>query len=416
MATLITSLFSFNSIFLLSSSSLLALSARHYYLHHSPSNQHIQQSNRDLAQVETLRHFVKETDFSLEKVRIGEEENETGETIYMNTLITMPRKERLEKQRQKMLLLQQLDTSSSGSESELDSPLPLSREQMEQHEYGENSTTRQHRRMARKLVLCHGWGSSLMCYAPVIDELALKYDQIYAVDLLGWGNSSKVDPHSIGSTAEEIQHWWVNSLEKWRQSVGLEPGEFDLCGHSFGGFISSSYALHYPDNVNRLILVAPVGLAPWKPEFCEPKTWAQSLLAKCIWDYHQTPQKLLKMTGPFSRFAWNGLGKAVNYYGLDETMWNGFFFLHMDQSCGDVAFFKLLTRNGWELPLRDSLFQELQCPLRVIYGEDDWVNMEVGKELVEHRKHPEHATDAVYVPNMGHHLYFEMADKDFVHW
>lgn len=38
-----------------------------------------------------------------------------------------------------------------------------------------------------------------------------------------------------------------------------------LVGHSLGGFLSACYALKYPERVEKLILVSPVGL-PEKPD------------------------------------------------------------------------------------------------------------------------------------------------------
>jgi cardiolipin-specific phospholipase len=34
-----------------------------------------------------------------------------------------------------------------------------------------------------------------------------------------------------------------------------------LCGHSFGGYISSHYAYKYPDRVDNLFLLSTVGFA-----------------------------------------------------------------------------------------------------------------------------------------------------------
>ena len=50
------------------------------------------------------------------------------------------------------------------------------------------------------------------------------------------------------------------ALERWRERVGVEI--FNICGHSFGGYISSLYALKYPQRLNHLILADPWGYGP----------------------------------------------------------------------------------------------------------------------------------------------------------
>ena len=65
---------------------------------------------------------------------------------------------------------------------------------------------------------------------------------VYAFDLLGFGQSSRPKFDSAPDVAEEK---FVESIENWRKAVNLD--KFILMGHSFGGYLGSSYALKYPD-------------------------------------------------------------------------------------------------------------------------------------------------------------------------
>merc|ERR1711977_438959 len=87
------------------------------------------------------------------------------------------------------------------------------------------------------IVLLHGWGGALGYWALNIDALAEKYT-VYAIDWIGWGRSSRQTPPT--TDAHGIRDWWVDSLEQWRQAVGL--ARFELVGHSAGGAIAGFYA------------------------------------------------------------------------------------------------------------------------------------------------------------------------------
>lgn len=64
---------------------------------------------------------------------------------------------------------------------------------------------------------------------------------VYAFDLLGFGRSSRPPFPTDAALAEEQ---FVNSMERWRESVGLE--NMILLGHSLGGYLATSYAIQHP--------------------------------------------------------------------------------------------------------------------------------------------------------------------------
>ncbi len=76
------------------------------------------------------------------------------------------------------------------------------------------------------------------------------------LDLLGTGGSSR--PNFNLETPEECVDFFLNSIEEWRQKMGLN--QFYLVDHSFGGYISGLYAVKYTKYISKLILISPIGL------------------------------------------------------------------------------------------------------------------------------------------------------------
>ena len=104
------------------------------------------------------------------------------------------------------------------------------------------------------LVIIHGYGASGMIFYQLFKKLKKRY-HVYLLDLLGQGRSSR--PNFECKTDTEWENFFINSIEKWRNMIELK--DFNLIGHSFGGFISSRYALKYPEWINKLILWSPLG-------------------------------------------------------------------------------------------------------------------------------------------------------------
>jgi len=117
----------------------------------------------------------------------------------------------------------------------------------------------------RNLVILHGYGAGLGLFYRNFDGLSsVPGTRLYALDLLGMGNSSR--PHfSVHSKdpvdkIEEAEAFFIDALEEWRQAKKID--KMTLMGHSLGGYLSVNYCLKYPSHVDKLILVSPVGVPP----------------------------------------------------------------------------------------------------------------------------------------------------------
>ncbi|KAL8320043.1 hypothetical protein RB597_006677 [Gaeumannomyces tritici] len=114
------------------------------------------------------------------------------------------------------------------------------------------------------LVVVHGYGAGLGFFYKNFEPLSrVKGWKLYALDMLGMGNSSRPGfklPKSKDPIERtlEAEDWFVDSLEEWRRIRKIE--RFTLLGHSLGGYLAVSYAVKYPGRLNKLILASPVGI------------------------------------------------------------------------------------------------------------------------------------------------------------
>ncbi len=104
----------------------------------------------------------------------------------------------------------------------------------------------------RTVVLLHGKNMSGAYWAPTIKALTEQGYRVVVPDQIGFGKSSKPDGYQF--TFQELATNTHNLL-KTRAIV---------VGHSMGGMLATRYALMFPDDVEKLVLVNPIGLEDWK--------------------------------------------------------------------------------------------------------------------------------------------------------
>ncbi|UCE14717.1 MAG: alpha/beta hydrolase, partial [Candidatus Heimdallarchaeota archaeon] len=91
-----------------------------------------------------------------------------------------------------------------------------------------------------------GWGGDALIYIETLKPLEKIRTMVY-LEPRGIGHSQRVDhPHAYAMKE------YVEDLEALRRY--LQIPKIDLAGHSHGGFIALLYSIHYPENIERLLL------------------------------------------------------------------------------------------------------------------------------------------------------------------
>lgn len=102
------------------------------------------------------------------------------------------------------------------------------------------------------LLLLHGFDSSLLEFRHLIPRLEPQWP-LYAIDLLGFGFTAHL-PSAVVAPRTIRQHLYYT----WKSLIDRPV---TLLGASLGGAIAIDFALHYPDCVERLILIDSVGFS-----------------------------------------------------------------------------------------------------------------------------------------------------------
>jgi pimeloyl-ACP methyl ester carboxylesterase len=126
----------------------------------------------------------------------------------------------------------------------------------------------------RTVVLLHGKNFSGAYWAETIKALTAEGYRVVAPDQIGFGKSSKPAAYQFS-----FQTLAANT-RALLDSIKVRG--FVLVGHSMGGMLAARTALMYPERVERLVLVNPIGLEDWKlvaPYRTVEENFAQELRA-----------------------------------------------------------------------------------------------------------------------------------------
>ncbi|MGN7743823.1 alpha/beta fold hydrolase [Pseudomonas sp. 22526] len=108
----------------------------------------------------------------------------------------------------------------------------------------------------RSVVLMHGKNFCGATWDSSIKALSDAGYRVIAPDQIGFCTSSK---------PEHYQYSFQQLAQNTRQLLDrLGVQQVSLLGHSTGGMLATRYALQYPEQVQQLALVNPIGLEDWK--------------------------------------------------------------------------------------------------------------------------------------------------------
>lgn len=110
----------------------------------------------------------------------------------------------------------------------------------------------------RPILLIHGLGARASDWAPLIPQLSRAGYHVYALDLLGYGESPKPADGDFSLTGEE------RTIVNFMGALHLRQA--DVAGWSMGGWLAMLLALDHPEQVRRLLLFDSAGLY-FDPDF-----------------------------------------------------------------------------------------------------------------------------------------------------
>ena len=105
-------------------------------------------------------------------------------------------------------------------------------------------------------LLLHGKNFSSAYWEPTIDALRANGFRVIAPDQIGFGKSSKPDAYQFSF------HTLADNTRQLLDS--RKAGKVYVIGHSMGGMLATRFALLYPERVEKLVLVNPIGLEDYR--------------------------------------------------------------------------------------------------------------------------------------------------------
>lgn len=105
-------------------------------------------------------------------------------------------------------------------------------------------------------VLLHGKNFNGAYWHQTIDFLSKEGFRVVVPDQIGFGRSSL--PQNYQFTFDQL----AANTHKLLDHLGVQSAQ--VIGHSMGGMLATQFSLQYPDFVDQLILLNPIGLEDWR--------------------------------------------------------------------------------------------------------------------------------------------------------
>jgi len=143
------------------------------------------------------------------------------------------------------------------------------------------------------VLLLHGKNFSAAYWKDTIASLRQQGYRVLVPDQIGFGKSSKPEHFQFSFQA------LAANTRALLDRLGIQ--KVNVAGHSMGGMLATRFALMYPQQTSKLILVNPIGLEDWKRT-----TPYQSIHDAIEQEEQQTPAKVKSyMTAAYFDGNWN---------------------------------------------------------------------------------------------------------------
>jgi proline-specific peptidase len=244
-----------------------------------------------------------------------------------------------------------------------------------------------------------GWGGDITPYLETLGPLETTRKIIY-FEPRGIGRSQRLNDLSKYSMDEQVE-----DIEALRMHFGLDT--LAIAGHSGGGFVALKYAIKYPDNVERLLMLGsgptlkPGDVQEWesKRQGYKEKIEGYKRLEKMNLPKDKLLLERMKLSVPVWHFHDYDLGVEF----VEE-------YIHrMKTSWGPYIYF---VEHEWStFDLRGQL-GNITCPCLIVIGDDDVLPI----ILVVDEMHEELPnSELLIIPDCGHFMWMEQPDIFYKH-
>ena len=208
-------------------------------------------------------------------------------------------------------------------------------------------------------VLLHGKNFCAATWEGTMQFLQSKGYRVIVPDQIGFCKSTK--PSTYQYSFQQLAHNTKALLE----SVGVE--RFIVIGHSTGGMLATRLALMYPEAVEQLVMINPIGLEDWKAEGVPSLNIDQWIAreaqvnAERIRNYERSTYYVNEWRPAYERWV-QMLAGMYRGSGRDIVMWNSALIY-------DMIFTQPVLYE----------FGQLKVPTLLLIGEKD--NTAIGKDI-----------------------------------
>ncbi|ODV78904.1 alpha/beta-hydrolase [Suhomyces tanzawaensis NRRL Y-17324] len=267
------------------------------------------------------------------------------------------------------------------------------------------------------LIMVHGYGGGLGFFLKNFDAIStLDNWCIHAIDLFGYGCSSRPPFKLAKEDLDHVDKWFHDSYETWLDKRNLNrsstSGKTLVMAHSMGAYILGSYGIKRdPNFCDKLLMVSPGAVLKHRKAVAVPKYFAK------LWEQNISPFTLVRKAGPLGSKVVSGWShrRFAKLPQVEATLLHKYAYgIFQGPGSGEYMLNYLLAPGAdARHPLIERGIHKLNCKLSWWYGKEDWMDKQGGKLCSDiiNSYHGEIRSDVVEIEDSGHHLYLDNYQK-----